>query len=120
ASAVIGAFLQNRLAISLHDQAVSASGRLPSQYRAPFVSGFTNAAHNGFEVGAGQSGANLGLPEQVQAIAHDVFTNAFVDAMHPTLLLPIVVLVVAAISAAFVRAPKTAQEAVHEQEAAVA
>ncbi|HSS93770.1 MAG TPA: DHA2 family efflux MFS transporter permease subunit, partial [Candidatus Dormibacteraeota bacterium] len=83
ASAVVGAFLQNRLAISLHDQAVSASGRLPNQYRAPFVSGFTNAAHNGFEVGAGQSGANLGLPEQVQAIAHHVFTHAFVDAMHP-------------------------------------
>ncbi|HEY1455503.1 MAG TPA: DHA2 family efflux MFS transporter permease subunit, partial [Candidatus Dormibacteraeota bacterium] len=40
ASAVVGAFLQNRLALALHDQAVTASGQLPVQYRAPFVDGF--------------------------------------------------------------------------------
>src|SRR4029077_18631069 len=83
ASAAVGAFLQNRLALALHDQAVAASGQLPAQYRSAFVNGFSTAAHRGFEVGAGQSGASLSLPAQVQAIAHYVFTHAFVDAMHP-------------------------------------
>src|SRR5207245_108891 len=45
ASAVVGAFLQNRLAMALRDQAVAASGQLPDQYRSAFVSGFSNAAH---------------------------------------------------------------------------
>ncbi|HEX2647195.1 MAG TPA: DHA2 family efflux MFS transporter permease subunit, partial [Candidatus Dormibacteraeota bacterium] len=43
ASAAVGAFLQNRLALALHDQAVAASGQLPEQYRSAFVDGFSNA-----------------------------------------------------------------------------
>ena len=121
ASAVVGAFLQNRLAVALHDQAVAASGQLPQEYRAPFVNGFSNAAHAGFEVGVGQTGAGLQqVPAQVQAIAHYVFTHAFVDAMHPTLLLPIAILVVAAVAGTFVRGQKRAALAVHEEDAAVA
>ena len=120
ASAVVGPFLQNRLAVSLHDQAVAASGRLPAEYRDPFVNGFSNAAHSGFEVGAGQTGTTVQLPAQVQEIAHYVFTHAFVDAMHPTLILPIAVLVLAAVSTAFVRSRKATPVAVHEEEAAVA
>jgi EmrB/QacA subfamily drug resistance transporter len=120
ASAVVGAFLQNRLAVALHDQALAASGQLPVQYRARFVSGFSNAAHSGFEVGAGQTGASLQLPPQVQEIAHYVFTHAFVDAMHPTLILPIAILVLASLAAVFVRTHGTAPVVVHEQEPAVA
>jgi EmrB/QacA subfamily drug resistance transporter len=120
ASAVVGAFLQNRLALALHDRALGASGQLPSPYRASFVDGFSNAAHHGFEVGAGQTGAALQLPPEVQSIAHQVFTNAFVDAMHPTLVLPIVVLVAAAFAAGFTRARKPAAIAVYEEESAVA
>jgi MFS family permease len=119
ASAAVGAFLQNRLALSLHAEAVTASGQLPQQYRAPFVDGFSNAARTGFEVGAGQSGASFALPPQVQAIAHYVFTHAFVDALHPTLLLPIAVLIVAAIATTFVIA-RPAVAVVEEREAAVA
>ena len=121
ASAVIGAFLQNRLAVALHDRAVTASAQLPEQYRAPFVDGFSKAARSGFEVGAGQSGASLDLPAQVQAIAHSVFTHAFVDAMHPTLVLPIAVLVLAAAASVFVRGRRRAEiAALHKEEAAVA
>ena len=120
ASAVVGAFLQNRLALALHDQAVAASGRLPVQYRAPFINGFSNAAHTGFEVGAGQSGTSLQLPAQVDAIAHYVFTHSFVDAMHPTLLLPIGILVVAALASVFVRGPQRPALSVHDEEGAVA
>ena len=120
ASAVVGAFLQNRLALALHDQAVTASAQLPVRYRGPFVSGFSNAARTGFEVGAGQTGTGAQLPAQVQALAHFVFTHAFVDAMHPTLVLPIVLLVVAAAVTAFVRGPQKAEVVVHEEEVAVA
>ncbi|TME68688.1 MAG: MFS transporter [Chloroflexi bacterium] len=124
ATAVVGAFLQNRLALALHDQALAASGQLPEQFRAAFVNGFSNAAHTGFEVGAGQTGANVqtgaAAPGQVQAVAHYVFTHAFVDAMHPTLVLPIVAIVLAAGAVAFVRAPRQPALAIHEDEAAVA
>jgi len=120
ASAVVGAFLQNRLALALHDQAVAASGRLPEQYRGPFVDGFSNAGRSGFEVGAGQAGANLQLPAQVEAIARYVFTHAFVDAMHPTLLLPIAVLVVAAAACLFVRGPRRVAVMAEEEREAVA
>ena len=120
ASAIIGAFLQNRLALSLHDHAVAAARQLPFEYRARFVNGFRSAAHSGFEVGAGQSGTGLQLPEPVQAAAHYLFIHAFVDAMHPTLALPIAVLVAAAFAAAFARARKPVAIAVHEEEAAVA
>ena len=120
ASAVVGALLQNRLALALHERAVAASSQLPGQYKQSFVDGFSNAAHTGFEVGAGQSGTTLQLPAQVQAIAHFVFTHAFVDAMHPTMVLPIVVLVLAAAAAVFVRGRKPVALAVHEGEAAVA
>ena len=120
ASAIVGAFLQNRLAIALHDQAVAASGQLPAQYRPAFIDGFSHAAHAGFEVGAGQSGTSAQIPTQVAAIAHSVFTHAFVDAMHPTLILPIAILLAAAVASAFVRGPRQAALAVHEEEAAVA
>jgi EmrB/QacA subfamily drug resistance transporter len=120
ASAVVGAFLQNRLALAMHDRAVTASSQVPDQYKQSFIDGFSNAAHTGFEVGAGQSGTSLQLPAQMQAIAHFVFTHAFVDAMRPTMVLPIVVLVLAALAAVFVRGHKAAELSVHDEEAAVA
>ena len=129
ASAVVGAVLQNRLATALHDQALAKSAQLPADFRAPFVDGFSHAARNGFEVGAGQSGASLqlppGIPSQVvhllQDAAHYVFTHAFVDAMRPTLILPIVIIVLAAVGAFFVRADKpAAQIEPAEEKAAVA
>jgi DNA-binding CsgD family transcriptional regulator len=65
ASAVVGAFLQNHLTLAPHDQAVSASWRLPAEYQAAFVNGFSHAARAGLEVGAGQTGANLQLPAEI-------------------------------------------------------
>lgn len=70
-------------------------------------------------LGAGQSGANLQLPPAVQEIAHFVFTNAFVDAMRPTLLLPVVLIVLAAAATVFARptSNQTAVEVLTQQEA---
>ena len=117
ASAAVGALLQNRLAVALHDRAVTASAQLPPDVRERFVAGFSHAARTGFEVGAGQTGASL--PPAFQEIAHFVFTNAFVDAMRPTLLLPIALLVVAALATGFARATgsRRAIEVLSQQEA---
>jgi EmrB/QacA subfamily drug resistance transporter len=112
ASAAVGAVLQNRLAVALHDQAVQHSSQLPEAYRGRFVDGFSQAAKTGFEVGRGQTGGNLQLPANlpasaihlIQQLAHDVFTNAFVAAMRPAMVLPIAVLVLAALSCFAVRA----------------
>lgn len=119
ASATVGALLQNRLAAALHDQAVTYSAQLPAQFRSSFVDGFSSAAGNGLEVGAGQTGGSLQLPSgvpsqvvlQLQHLAHEVFTHAFVSAMRPTLLLPIAIVLVAAISCFAVRNRSLAAEA---------
>lgn len=105
ASAAVGALLQNRLASALHDQATSRSSQLPPQVRDRFVAGFGHAAKRGFEVGAGQTGGGTHLPRSVppqlahriESAAHSVFTHGFVDAMHPTMVLPIAVVLLAAL-----------------------
>ena len=108
-SAIVGALLQNRLAIALHDQAVSHASALPAAYRDQFVKAFSSVASNGFQIGTGQNGAKLpaGLPPAVQqqltALAHDVFVSAYIDAMKQTLVLPIAVLVLTAFTAVLIR-----------------
>jgi EmrB/QacA subfamily drug resistance transporter len=108
-SAVVGALLQNHLATTLHDQAVSQSVALPPAYRQQFVAAFSSVASNGFEIGTGQNGAKLppGLPpqiaQQIAALAHNVFVSGYIDAMKPTLVVPIAVLVVTALSALLIK-----------------
>jgi EmrB/QacA subfamily drug resistance transporter len=111
ASAAVGAVLQNRLSAALHERAAESAGQLPAQFQDRFVSGFASAAKGGLEVGAGQTGGALSLPagvpaqvvQQLQELARWTFTHAFVDAMRPTLVLPIVVLVAAALIACTAR-----------------
>ncbi|HXN02169.1 MAG TPA: MFS transporter [Candidatus Dormibacteraeota bacterium] len=132
-SAAIGALLQNQLATDLHSRAVSYSAQLPSQAQAPFVDGFSKAAKAGLQVGRGQSGTSLALPagipaqvaQQIQQIAHAVFTQAFVDAMRPTMALAIVVILAAAVGALWARNnPPRAQvdtaSGAHQERASVA
>ena len=109
-SALVGAVLQNRLAIALHDEAITYSAQLPPSFRQTFVTGFSHAAGAGFQVGRGQTGgAQLppGLPPQVVGqiarLFHAVFTHAFVDAMRPTLGVAILVLLVGALSCVLIR-----------------
>jgi EmrB/QacA subfamily drug resistance transporter len=102
--ALVGAVLQNRLAASLHDEAVKRAGAVPAQARAGFVDGFSHAGSSGLEVGAGQTGGKVpqGLPEEVArrvaAVARDVFDFAFVSAMRWSLVLPALVMLAAAAS----------------------
>ncbi|HET7418836.1 MAG TPA: DHA2 family efflux MFS transporter permease subunit [Candidatus Dormibacteraeota bacterium] len=108
-SAVVGALLQNRLAVTLHDQAVSQSSSLPAAFRSQFIAAFSNVSSRGFEIGTGQSGASLppGVPpsvaHQLGVLAHDVFVTGFIDAMKQTFVLPIVVLLITALSALLIR-----------------
>ena len=111
ASAAVGALLQNRLATSLHAQAVAAAAHLPAHVARAFVASFSGAAAGGLQIGAGQTGAALripagtppGLAASLQSLAHSVFADGFVAAMKPTLLLPIGVLVLAAVASLFAR-----------------
>jgi hypothetical protein len=116
ATAVIGAVLQNQLAIALRAEATTYSAQLPAPVRAPFIEGFASAAKTGFEVGAGQSGTALQLPPgvpadvaaQISQIAHAVFTHAFVDAMRPAMAIALVVVFIGALVSTRARQPKSA------------
>lgn len=123
ASAVIGALLQNRLALALQTRAGEAAVHLPAADRRPFVRGFAGAAQHGFEVGRGETGGQLHLPagmpassvQHILAAAHWVFTHAFVDAMHPSMALPIAVVALAAGASLAVRQPVTVAEPIREE-----
>jgi MFS family permease len=104
-AAGVGAVLQNRLAVALHDQAVSVSTQLPAPFQSRFIAGFSNAAKNGFEVGRGQTGGiqlPTNLPQavagQIQHLVHDVFTQGYILAMRPTVAVGVAVLALAALS----------------------
>jgi EmrB/QacA subfamily drug resistance transporter len=109
--ALVGALLQNRLAVALHDEALARADEVPAAARAGFVRGFEQASEGGLEVGAGQAASQVRAPagapdaiaDQIGRVAGDVFHHAFVDALHPTLLLPIVVLLLAAAACLGVR-----------------
>ncbi len=70
------------------------------------------AASRGLQVGRGQTGGSLqlrtGIPaqivQQLERLAHAVFTQSFVDAMRPSMALAITVVIVAAIGVLGVRA----------------
>jgi EmrB/QacA subfamily drug resistance transporter len=117
-SAIVGALLQNRLAITLHDQAVSHASALPAAFRDQFIAAFSSVASSGFQIGTGQNGATLpaGLPpavaQQLTSLAHDVFVSGYIDALKQTLVLPIVVLALTAFSALLIkrRARQPAQQ----------
>lgn len=116
-SAVVGAILQNRLAISLHDQAVTHAAALPVAFRSQFIAAFSSVASNGFEIGTGENGAKLpaNIPpaaaHQLTVLAHEVFVSAFIDAMKSTFILPVAFLAFTAATTLLIkRRPRTAAE----------
>ena len=110
-SAATGALLQAQLAARLGPAAQADVQALPESFRPWLLDGFEKAAHTarGLEVGAGDTGAHLpaDLPASVrpaiEQVAHKTFQDAYVPAMRVTLLVPVAVLVLALIGAAFVR-----------------
>lgn len=110
-SAAVGALLQSSLASDLKTEAVNRSAALPAQFRQQFIDGFSHAASTGLQVGQGQTGAATHLPPGVPAqvaqllsqISHDVFVNAFLEAMKSTLYLPVAVVLLAAVVTVLLR-----------------
>jgi EmrB/QacA subfamily drug resistance transporter len=116
-SAVVGAILQNRLAITLHDEAVSHAAALPAAFRSQFIAAFSSVASNGFEIGTGENGAKLpaGIPpaaaHQLTVLAHEVFVSAYIDAMKSTFILPVAFLAFTAATTLLIRrTPRAAAE----------
>ena len=128
-TAAVGALLQNRLVASMADQAETRSAALPPQVRHQFVTQIHNSANNGIQVGAGQNGGSThqipgappGLVTEIARIAHEVFTFAYVTAMRQTMILPVVLLGIGALSCLAIKgggskpapsaAPQEAEEA---------
>ena len=125
-TAAVGALLQNQLASSLASQAAARSSALPAALRGPFVAGIRSSASKGIQVGAGQNGGiklPTGLPARLIAdllrIGHEVFTSGYVDAMRATMLLPVILLAVGALSCLLLTGPRPAVTAPPAPELAV-
>jgi EmrB/QacA subfamily drug resistance transporter len=105
-TATVGALLQNRLAVSLTSQARLRTGSLPPSAQQHIIAGFQGAARNGVGIGAGQGGKSVSLPSglpanlvpQIERVMHAIFTNGYVAAMRSTMIMPLLVLVVGALS----------------------
>jgi EmrB/QacA subfamily drug resistance transporter len=129
-SSIVGAVLQNRLSAALKEQAASRAGDLPSQLPAAakqkIVDSFSATGQGGLQVGRGQTGAGssaVQLPpnvppavahqvqQQVAGYFHDVFVNAYLVAMRPTLLISVAVVLMAAISCLGIQRRKAAAAA---------
>jgi EmrB/QacA subfamily drug resistance transporter len=111
-TAAVGALLQNRLAVSLPASAAAHAAALPPPLRSGFVARFANAAQNGAALGtaqhhvAGPPGMPASLVTLLARLAHEAFSSGYVTAMHATMIMPIAVLGVAALSClAILRTP---------------
>jgi EmrB/QacA subfamily drug resistance transporter len=114
-TAAVGALLQNRLVSTMTSQAQTRAAALPPGLRGRFITEIHNSANNGIQVGADQNGGTsgqAGLPAQLAAevarIGHDVFTSGYVQAMRSTMLLPVILLGVGAVSCLALRERKPA------------
>jgi hypothetical protein len=107
-SAAIGVLLQARISTSITDEAARAAAQLPEPYRQPFAEGIARTAASTGEFGSSGGPSPIpGLPADVAAQAGRLATaavhNGLTDAARATLILPIAVLVLGVLSAAFLR-----------------
>ena len=93
-TAGVGALLQNRLASAFADQTLLRASHLPAAAQHKIISGFQAAARSGLEVGSGHRTSGLGGA---------IFTHGFVQAMRPTMLVPIVFLLAGAVCCLFIK-----------------
>jgi len=108
-TAAVGALLQNRLAAALTSEATARSAALPPQFRAPFIRGFQQAAASGLAGGSGSSsvsvprGTPASLAAELQRLGAEVFSVGYVHAMRWTMVMPIAVVALAAVSCIGIR-----------------
>jgi EmrB/QacA subfamily drug resistance transporter len=106
-TAAVGALLQNRLVASLTSEATSQSAALPAAARAQFIAGIRDAAASGL-VGTGSAAAAPkstppALAAELQRLGAAVFSHGYVLAMRWTMVMPIAVVFLAAISCVAIR-----------------
>jgi EmrB/QacA subfamily drug resistance transporter len=122
-TAAVGALLQNRLVSAMTTQANARTGALPPGVRSRFVTQIHNSANNGIQVGAGQNGGSThqipgappGLVAEIARIAHEIFTSAYVTAMRQTLIMPIILLAIGALSCLALKNGRPAREAAPQE-----
>jgi EmrB/QacA subfamily drug resistance transporter len=122
-TAAVGALLQNRLTAALPTAARVRAGVLPPQVRSHFVAGFTKAAQSGAAVG--QGGSHFKLPPGTQPsvlatigrVAREAFSFGYVTAMHQTMIMPIAVLGIAALSSLAIKRVVTSARPAPAQDA---
>jgi EmrB/QacA subfamily drug resistance transporter len=115
-SAVVGGVLATLLASDMRAKAITAASELPAPARSPFLGGFASLGQTGLSVGRGQSGgatvpASVPQPlrPQLQHLTHTIFTSSYIDAMRATLVIPVALLLLCAISCALlIRPPRPA------------
>jgi EmrB/QacA subfamily drug resistance transporter len=113
AGAVIGAVLQNQLVSSLKDQAQQRAGSVPAEVRADFVRSFDRAGKHLDVAGDSSrmplpSGTSADAVQKVRDAAGSVFGNGFIDAMGPTMLVSVAVLLVGMIACLVIISPRGA------------
>jgi EmrB/QacA subfamily drug resistance transporter len=113
-TAAVGALLENRLVSSLTAQATSRSAALPEHARVQFISGIRQAATSGLIGGGPGSAAPRGTPPALAAelrrLGAEVFTHGYVLAMRWTMVMPIAVVVIAALSCLAMRSGTGVQD----------
>ncbi len=113
-TAAVGALLQNRLAVALPASAASHAAALPARYRGAFIARFTHAADGGSPLGTAQAhtgsapGAPASFLAELARLWHEAFSSGYVAAMHATMIMPIAVLGVAALSCLAIKRTATA------------
>jgi MFS family permease len=112
-TAAVGALLQNRLIAAWTSQATSRSRGLPGPVRSQLVAGFRDAAKSGLQVGSGQNGGvhlpphtPAPLAHQVTLIGQQVFSTGFVQGMRWTVVMPVGMMLLAALSCLAIRGGK--------------
>jgi hypothetical protein len=129
---VVGAVLQHQLATEMSTRAAQAAprvgkalaaGHVPAQAAAriktSFLQTIEHASSQGFHLGRGQSGgaglSPLHLPaavaNQLNAIGEDIFRHAYVNAMKPSLTVPICVIAFGALVTMFLDTRRQTPEA---------
>jgi EmrB/QacA subfamily drug resistance transporter len=107
--AVTGAVLATELTSALHSRAAVVAAGLPAAARQPFVAGFARAASAGLQVGRGQavvrlpSGVPAGLVPRLEQLAHSVFVHSYLQALRPTLIISVALLLAGAASCLLLR-----------------
>jgi EmrB/QacA subfamily drug resistance transporter len=106
-TAAVGALLQNRLVASLTAEATSRAAALPASVRGPFIDGIRGADASGLVGGgpgpAAPKGAPPALVAELRQLGATVFSHGYVEAMRWTMVMPIAVVFLAAVSCLAIR-----------------